>query len=124
MRLRGNEFCPIHRSVFCRGRKQVPKVRTVRLGVQRIEDPHHPRGYRELWSPAETRKRLNRKTVEQDRKCAICHEEFTDCDETSCLGITLRSGSKQNKSGRAERIQAARKNFPETRVMSSGMHRS
>jgi len=24
------------------------------------------------------RKLLNRKIVEQDRKCAICHEEFTD----------------------------------------------
>ena len=50
----------------------------MRLGVQRIEDPHHPRGYRELRSPAEMRKLLNRKIVEKDRKCAICHEEFTD----------------------------------------------
>jgi hypothetical protein len=37
-----------------------------------------PRGYRELRSPAEMRKLLKRKVVEQDRKCAICHEEFTD----------------------------------------------
>ena len=125
MKLRGNEYCPIHRSLSCCGREALRKERRlVRLGVQRVEDPHHPRGYRELWSSAETRKRLNRKIVEQDRKCAICHEEFTDCDETSCLGITLRSGSEQNKSGRAERIQAARKNSPETQVMSSGMHRS
>ena len=29
-------------------------------------------------SPAEMRKLLSRKIVEQDRKCAICHEEFTD----------------------------------------------
>jgi hypothetical protein len=48
------------------------------LGVRRIQDPHHPRGYRELRSSAEMRKLLNRKIVEQDRQCAICHEEFTD----------------------------------------------
>jgi hypothetical protein len=78
MRLRRNEFCPIHKSVSCCGREQVPKPRLVRLGVQRIDDPYHPRGYRELRSPAEMRKLLNRKVVEQDRKCAICHEEFTD----------------------------------------------
>ena len=40
-----------------------------------------PRGYRELRSPAEMRKLLNRKIVEQDRKCAICDEEFTDYND-------------------------------------------
>jgi hypothetical protein len=46
-----------------------------------IEDPHHPRGYRELRSAAEMRKLLNRKIVEQHQKCAICHEEFTDYND-------------------------------------------
>jgi hypothetical protein len=78
MRLRRNEYCPIHKSVSCRGREHFPKPRLIRLGVQRVEDPHHPRGYRELRSSAEMRKLLNRKIVEQNRKCAICHEEFTD----------------------------------------------
>jgi len=78
MKLRRNEFCPIHRSVFCCGREQARKEGRVRLGVQRVEDPNHPRGFRELRSPAEMRKLLNRKIVEQDRKCAICHEESTD----------------------------------------------
>jgi hypothetical protein len=78
MRLRPNEFCPIHRSISCCGRDFVPKPRMTRPGVQRIEDPHHPRGYRELRSPAEMRKLQKSKIVEQDRKCAICHEEFTD----------------------------------------------
>lgn len=55
MRLRPNEFCPIHKSVSCCGRERVPKAMLIRLGVQRIEDPHHPRGYRELRSPAEMR---------------------------------------------------------------------
>ena len=56
MKLRRNEYCPIHRSLFCCGREQARKERRFQLGVQRIEDPHHPRGYRELRSPAEMRK--------------------------------------------------------------------
>src|SRR6202035_4462957 len=31
--------------------------------------------------PAEMRKLLNRKIVDQDKKCAICHEEFTDYND-------------------------------------------
>jgi hypothetical protein len=51
------------------------------MGVQRVEDPHHPRGYRELRSPAEMRKLLNRKIRQQSGICAICHEEFTDYND-------------------------------------------
>jgi hypothetical protein len=82
MRLRRNQWCPVHKSLFCCGRETVRKEkRQIRLGVRRIEDPHHPRGYRELRSAAEMRKLMNRKIVEQDRKCGICHIEFTDyCD--------------------------------------------
>jgi hypothetical protein len=81
MRLRTNEFCPIHRSLSCCGRELLPKPKLVRLGMQRIDDPHHPRGYRELRSPAEMRKLLNRKTRQQGGICAICHEEFTDYND-------------------------------------------
>ena len=81
MKLPRNEYCPIHRSLFCCGREQGRKQRRFQLGVQRIDDPHHPRGYRELRSPAEMRKLLNRKIVEQDGKCAICHHEFADCSD-------------------------------------------
>jgi hypothetical protein len=49
--------------------------------MQRVEDRDHPREYRELRSPAEVRKPLNCKIVEQDRKCAIRHEEFTDYND-------------------------------------------
>lgn len=42
MKLRRNEYCPIHRSLFCCGREQARKERRFQLGVQRIEDPHHP----------------------------------------------------------------------------------
>ena len=38
-------------------------------------------GYRELRSPAEMRKLLNREMVDQDRKCAICHEDFRDYND-------------------------------------------
>src|SRR5271166_4983946 len=32
-------------------------------------------------SPAEMRKLLNRKVVEQAGKCGICHHEFADCSD-------------------------------------------
>jgi hypothetical protein len=47
----------------------------------RIEDPHHPTGYRELRSSAEMRKLMNRKIAEQGGMCAICHEEFTNYND-------------------------------------------
>ena len=70
---------PNSRSRFCCGREPVRKERLiVRIGVHRVADRHHPRECRELRSPAEMRKLLNRKIIEQDKKCAICREEFTD----------------------------------------------
>jgi hypothetical protein len=84
MRLRRNEYCPVHRSLFCCGRETIRKEnkpKLVRMGVQRIEDPHHPRGYRELRSPAEMRKLLNRKIRQQAGVCTLCHEEFTDYND-------------------------------------------
>ncbi len=81
MKLRRNEYCPIHRSRFCCGREQPRKQWSLKGGVRRIEDPHHPRGFRELRSPAQMRKVLNRKIAQQDRKCAICREEFADYND-------------------------------------------
>jgi hypothetical protein len=81
MRLRANEVCPIHRSVSCCGRERIAKPRLIRVGVRWVEDPNHPRGYRELRSPAEMRKLLNRKIGEQAGICAICHEEFADYND-------------------------------------------
>ena len=78
MKLRRREFCPIHKSLFCCGRAQNALKRQPFVAVQRIEDPHHPRGYRELRSPAEMRRLLKRKIIEQDNKCGICGEPFTD----------------------------------------------
>ena len=82
MRLRRNEYCPVHNSLTCCGRELVPqRPRLIRLGVQRVEDTHHPRGYRELRSPAEMRRLMNRKIVEQNGICPICKEEFTDYND-------------------------------------------
>lgn len=81
MRLRHKQVCPIHKSLSCCGRETVPTPRLIRLGVQRVEDPHHPRGYRELRSPAEMRTLLNGKVRQQAGICAICHEEFTDYND-------------------------------------------
>ncbi len=82
MRLRRNEYCPVHKSRSCCGREEgLPKPRLIRLGVQRVDDPHHPRGYRELRSPAEMKKLMNRKIVEQDRRCTLCKEPFTNYED-------------------------------------------
>ena len=59
----------------------MPKPRLIRPGIQRIDDPHHARGHRELRSPAEMRKLLNRKIVQQVGICAICREDFTDYND-------------------------------------------
>ena len=106
MKLRRNEYCPIHRSLFCCGREQARKERRFQLGVQRIEDPHHPRGYRELRSPAEMRKLLNRKIVEQEGKCAICHEEFADYNEIVPDHIDPKGMGGARRDDHPENIQA------------------
>jgi hypothetical protein len=39
------------------------------------------------------RKLLNRKIVEQDRKCAICHEDFTDYNDiVPYADVGIRNG--------------------------------
>jgi hypothetical protein len=82
MKLRRNQPCPIRRSLYCCGREVVPERRSVKqFGVQRIEDPHHSRGYRELRSNAEMRKLLHRKIVAQNRRCTICQDDFTNYND-------------------------------------------
>ena len=49
MRLRRNQLCPIHRSQSCCGRETIPQEKRQRqLGIRRIDDLQHPRGYREF----------------------------------------------------------------------------
>jgi len=79
MRLRRTQICPIHHSRVCCGREALPREhRMHQIGVRRIDDPQHPRGYRELRSNGEMRKLLDRKIVAQNGICGICKEKFTD----------------------------------------------
>lgn len=57
------------------------RTTVIRMGVQRVEDPHHPRDIVNCGHPAEMRRLLNRKIVEQGRKCAICPEGFTNYND-------------------------------------------
>ena len=78
MRLHRNQLCPLHRSLSCCGREVIPREKRQRqMGVRRVEDPHHPRGYRELRSNGEMRKLLDRKIVAQKGICALCQGRFT-----------------------------------------------
>jgi hypothetical protein len=109
MRLRRNEFCPIHRSRYCCGRKTTCHERraTIKMGVQRIQDPHHPRGYRELRSPAEMRKLLKRKVTEQNGVCAICRREFTDYGDVVPDHIDPKGMGGACRDDHPDNIQAA-----------------
>ena len=79
LRLRRNQLCPIHHSLFCCGREAIPrKSRQLQLGVRRIDDPQHQRGYREIRSNAEMRKLMDRKIAAQNGICALCKERFTN----------------------------------------------
>lgn len=57
------------------------RIKQVAPGVRRVDDPHHPRGYRELRSPAAMRELLNKKIIEQDRLCGICGKMMADYRE-------------------------------------------
>jgi hypothetical protein len=76
------------------------------LGVQRVEDPHHPRGFRELRSNGEMRKLLNRKIVAQNRACAICHEAFTNYNDVVPDHIDPRGMGGSGRDDHPENIQA------------------
>lgn len=107
MKLHRNEYCPIHRSLFCCGREQVRKQRRPWVPVRRIDDPHHPRGYRELRSPAEMRKLLSRKIIEQDMKCGICGEDFTNCNDIVPDHIDPKGMGSARRDDHPDNIQAA-----------------
>ena len=79
MRLRRKQLCPIHRSLFCCGREAIPREKRQRqMGIRRIGDPLHARGYREIRSNAEMRKLLDKKIVAQNDECGICKVRFTN----------------------------------------------
>jgi len=107
MKLHRKEICPIHRSLFCCGRECAQKRRGLWARVQRIEDPYHPRGYRELRSPAEMRRLLNRKIVEQDRRCGICRKLFMDYNDIVPDHIEPKGMGSARRDDHPDNIQAA-----------------
>jgi hypothetical protein len=107
MRLRRNQLCPIHRSRYCCGREAIPRVKAVRqFGVRRIEDPLHPRRYRELHSNAEIRKLLDRKIVSQGGKCGIGEAGFTDYNDVVPDYINPRGMGGARRDDHPDNIQA------------------
>lgn len=82
--LRKGEMCPLHRSFYCCGRHQ-PLERAKKggsrafnsHGVRRIEDRFHPRGYREVCSAGELRRRKHRLMSEPaSLYCFYCNENL------------------------------------------------
>jgi hypothetical protein len=84
-RLRKGELCLLHRSFYCCGRgrplKKEKKNRVyVGAGVRRITDEFHPRGYRELCSNAELRRRKHALMARGELKCFYCGGDLRECD--------------------------------------------
>ena len=108
MRLRRNQLCPIHHSLFCCGRETISKQRRMRqMGVRRIDDSHHPRGYREIRSNTEMRRLLDKKTVAQIGECALCKEKFTDYSDIVPDHINPRGMGGAWRDDHSDNIQAA-----------------
>lgn len=80
-KLRQAEFCPLHRSFRCTCRQSAdqPKPRRANFvhGVKRIEDHHHPRGYREVINAQEKRKRKH-ELLAESQTCFYCSKPFED----------------------------------------------
>ena len=107
MRLRRNQLCPIHRSLACCGREPVPKGRRVRqMGVRRVDDPQHPRGYREIRSNAEMRKLMDRKIVAQNSACPFCKFQFTNYEDIVPDHISPRGMGGAWRDDHPDNIQA------------------
>ena len=76
------------------------------MGVRRIEDPLHPREFRELRSIGEMRKLLDRKIVAQKGICALCKEKFTDYADVVPNHINPRGMGGAWRDDHPENIQA------------------
>ena len=72
-----------------------------------MEDATHPRGYRELRSPAELQKLLAQKIIAQEGRCAICHELFTDFRDIVPDHIEPKGMGAARRDDHPDNIQAA-----------------
>lgn len=115
MKLRKNEMCPIHKRRTCCGRtptatdKKRGSIYQVAPGVRRIPDSTHPRGYRELRSPAARRGMLNQKIVAQNRLCGICGEPFETYQEIELDHIEPKGMGSARRDDSWENTQATHK---------------
>ena len=81
-KLRVGQYCPLHRSFRCCGRKPEPKLAPAKKrsqflrGVTIIEDPHHPRGFRERCSQAELNRRKDKMLQGGQTSCFYCQKDF------------------------------------------------
>lgn len=107
MRLRRNQLCPIHRSQFCCGREGIPRQQRPRqIGVRRVDDPQHPRGYREIRSNGEMRKLINRKIIAQNGICPLCKGQFSDYSDVVPDHINPRGMGGAWRDDHPDNIQA------------------
>lgn len=132
LKLKKAEKCPIHGGYFCCGRQRpqqktrpnpyarmgeaerqaaIEKRRLSKMPVQRIDDPHHPRGYRELCNREEQRRRLLLKVAEQNGRCAApamggCGQEFDDFRGIELDHIEPRGMGGARRDDHIENLQA------------------
>lgn len=78
-KLKPGEKCPLHGSTVCACHESRPPMK-IYLVVRRVQDFTHPRGYRELCSPAELRRRKHA-LLAKDQTCWLCGKTFTDYNE-------------------------------------------
>ena len=111
MKLHRNQYCPIHHSRFCCGREEASKAGRLTMGVERIDDPNHPRGYRELRSPAELRKVLTQKILrnKETAESVTCRlpTARTLSPTTSSLRVWERHGAMTTQTTFRRRIGSA-----------------
>jgi hypothetical protein len=111
VRLTKSQPCPIHGgSRVCCGRspkQQMPRRATFNRGVKRISDETVERGYREIRTPAEMRKLLLVKVREQEGKCGICGESFTEIGEVVPDHRSPRGSGGAFRDDHPDNIQAA-----------------
>src|SRR5260370_24882808 len=92
MKLRHNEYCPIHRSLSCCGRELTHRACSLQPSVRRVEDPHHPR-----WIPGTSIARGNAQTpkaeaqgTERHNAQSVIASSSTTTKSSHTIGI--RSG--------------------------------
>jgi len=111
LKLKKNERCPIHRQYWCCGRDREQFARRSKhqsiRGVTRVDDPHHPRGYREKRNTPALREVTLAKLKEQGGICALCLKPIEDVREATGDHIEIRGLGGAWRDDHPSNIQAA-----------------